>query len=123
MIVVVDVEDQPTGSLSLSGGYSTVDGFIAEVAVTETNFMGRGQYVKLSVSEGQYSRGVDLSFTEPYFLGNRMAAGFDIYAKKTDAWLYSFYNNFTTGATLRLGLPITDETDLLAALFHIYHGH
>jgi outer membrane protein insertion porin family len=109
VIVVVDVEDQPTGSLSLSGGYSTSDGFIADVSVTESNFMGRGQYVKLAVSEGQFSRGVNFSFTEPYFLGERLAAGFDIYAKKSDAWQYSFYNNFVTGATLRLGLPVTEE--------------
>ncbi len=109
MIIVVDVEDQPTGSLSVSGGYSTTDGFIADVAVTETNFMGRGQYVRLAVSEGQYSRGVDFNFTEPYFLGYRLAAGFDLYAKKSDAWRYSYYNNFITGATLRLGLPVTEE--------------
>ncbi|HUB64122.1 MAG TPA: outer membrane protein assembly factor BamA [Methylocella sp.] len=109
VIVVVDVEDQPTGSLSLSGGYSTSDGFVADVSVTETNFMGRGQYVKLAVSEGQYSRGVDFSFTEPYFLGERLAAGFDLYAKKTDPWQYSYYSNFVTGATLRLGLPVTEE--------------
>ena len=109
VIVVVDVEDQPTGSLSLSGGYSTSDGFIADVAVTETNFMGRGQYVKLAVSEGQYSRGVNFSFTEPYLFGERLAAGFDVYAKKSDAWQYSYYNNFVTGATLRLGLPVTEE--------------
>ncbi len=109
VIVVVEVEDQPTGSLSLSGGYSTTDGFIADVSVTETNFMGRGQYVKLAVSEGQYSRGVDLTFTEPYFLGERIAAGFDVYAKKTDPWIYSFYGNSSIGATLRLGLPITEE--------------
>ncbi|MGB7045057.1 MAG: outer membrane protein assembly factor BamA [Methylocella sp.] len=109
VIVVVDVEDQPTGSLSLSGGFSTTEGFIAEVSVTETNFMGRGQYVKLGVTEGQYSRGVTFNFTEPYFLGDRIAAGFDLYANKTDAFQYAFYNNFTTGATLRLGLPITEE--------------
>jgi outer membrane protein insertion porin family len=109
VIVVVDVEDQPTGSLSLSGGYSTSDGFIADVSVTETNFMGRGQFVKLAVSEGQYSRGVDFSFTEPYFLGERLAAGFDLYAKKSDPWQYSYYSDFVTGGTLRLGLPITEE--------------
>jgi outer membrane protein insertion porin family len=109
VIIVVDVEDQPTGSLSLSGGYSTSDGFIADVSVTETNFMGRGQFVKLAVSEGQFSRGVNFSFTEPYLLGNRIAAGFDIYAKQSDAWQFSNYSNFTTGGALRLGLPITDE--------------
>ncbi|MGA2638232.1 outer membrane protein assembly factor BamA [Methylocella sp.] len=109
VIVVVDVEDQPTGSLSVSGGYSTADGFIAEVAVSESNFMGRGQYVRLSVSEGQYARGVEFNFTEPYFLGNRMAAGFDLYAKQSSVSQYSYYSNFVTGGTLRLGLPVTDE--------------
>ncbi len=109
VIVVVAVDDQPTGSLAVSGGYSTSEGFIAEVAVTETNFMGRGQYVRLSVSEGQYARGVEFSFTEPYFLGNRIAAGFDIYAKQSNVNQFSFYNNFVTGGTIRFGLPVTDE--------------
>ncbi|WP_374306366.1 outer membrane protein assembly factor BamA [Methylocella sp.] len=109
VVVVVDVEDQPTGSLAVSGGYSTSDGFIAEVSVTETNFMGRGQYVRLSVSGGQYARGVEFSFTEPYFLGERLAFGFDLYAKQSTVSSYSYYNNFVTGGTLRFGLPITDE--------------
>jgi outer membrane protein insertion porin family len=109
VIVVVEVEDQPTGSFSISGGYSTTDGAIAEVSVTETNFLGRGQYVKLSASEGQYSRGWSASFTEPYFLDQRIAAGFDVYHKETDPYQYSYYETWTTGVTLRLGLPITDE--------------
>ncbi|WP_244532045.1 outer membrane protein assembly factor BamA [Methylocapsa palsarum] len=109
IIVIVDVEDQPTGALSLSGGYSTSDGFIAEVSVTETNFMGRGQYVKLAVSEGQYARGIEFNFTEPYFLGYRIAAGFDAYAKQSSVNQYSFYQSNVTGGTIRLGLPITEE--------------
>jgi outer membrane protein insertion porin family len=109
VVIVVDVEDQPTGSLSVSGGYSTTDGFIGEVSVSETNFMGRGQYVRLAGALGQYSRGVDLSFTEPYFLGYRMAAGFDAYAKVSNVSRYSYYSNFITGGTFRLGLPITEE--------------
>jgi outer membrane protein insertion porin family len=109
VIVVVEVEDQATGSFSISGGYSTTDGAIAEVSVTETNFLGRGQYVKLSASEGQYSRGWSATFTEPYFLDQRIAAGFDIYHKETDPYQYAYYENWTTGVTLRLGLPVTDE--------------
>ncbi len=109
VIVVVDVEDQPTGSLSLSGGFSTSQGFIAEASVAETNFLGRGQYVRLAVSEGQFSRGVEFNFTEPYFLGEPIAAGFDVYARKSDAFQFSVYNNFVAGAALRLGLPVTEE--------------
>lgn len=109
VIVVVDVEDQPTGSLSVSGGYSTTDGIIAELAVTETNFLGRGQYVRTALTLGQRTRGIEFNFTEPYFLDQRLAAGFDLFAKKTDVSQYSYYDNFVTGATLRLGVPITDE--------------
>jgi outer membrane protein insertion porin family len=109
VIVTVDVQDQPTGSVSLSGGYSTTAGFLAEVAFTETNFLGRGQYVKASVSEGQYSRGWGLSFTEPYFLDQRLAAGFDVFHKEQDQNVYALYQTWTTGVNLRLGIPITDE--------------
>ncbi len=106
---MVDVEDQPTGSISLSGGYSTTQGIMAELAYTETNFLGRGQYVRLSVSDGQYSQGWKASFTEPYFLGQRLAAGFDLYHQVNLQNQYALYENWTTGGTLRLGIPITDE--------------
>jgi outer membrane protein insertion porin family len=112
VIIVVEVEDQPTGSLSLSGGYSTTQGFIAEVSVSESNFMGRGQYVRLGVTEGQFSRGVDFSFTEPYFLGERVAAGFDLFAKRTDAYQFALYSNTIFGGTVRFGLPITEELSI-----------
>jgi outer membrane protein insertion porin family len=109
VIVIVEVEDQPTGSISLSGGYSTTLGFLAELAYTETNFLGRGQYVRLSVSDGQYTQGWKASFTEPYFLGQRLAAGFDIYHQTNSNNQYALYQTWTTGGTLRLGIPITDD--------------
>jgi outer membrane protein insertion porin family len=115
VIVTVEVEDQPTGSVSLSGGYSTTAGFLAEVAFTETNFLGRGQYVKLSASEGQYSRGWGASFTEPYFLDQRLAAGVDIFHKEQNPNTWATYETWTTGATLRLGVPITDELTIQPA--------
>jgi len=109
VIVPVSVEDKPTGSLSLSGGYSTTEGFLAEVAFTESNFLGRGQFVKLSATAGQYSRGWGVSFTEPYFLDQRLAAGFDIFHKQTLESTYALYGTETTGANLRLGVPVTNE--------------
>jgi outer membrane protein insertion porin family len=109
VIVVVTVEDQATGSFSVSGGYSTLDGIVGEVAVQETNFLGRGQFVRLSVQAGQYMKGVTFSFTEPYFLDHRIAAGFDVFAKDTSVSPYMFYDDFMVGGTLRFGLPVTDE--------------
>ena len=112
VIVDVEVEDQPTGSFGVSGGYSTSDGFIAELSVSESNFLGRGQFVKLAIQEGQNARGVDLSFTEPYILDTRIAAGFDLFAKQNDNTQYTDYRSFVTGGTLRLGVPITEEFSL-----------
>ncbi|MGO4523987.1 outer membrane protein assembly factor BamA [Microvirga sp. 2MCAF35] len=114
VVVNVDVEDQSTGSFAISGGYSTADGFIGEVSVTETNFLGRGQFVRLAGQLGQRAHGVDFSFTEPYFLGYRMAAGIDLYSKFSDQTRYSRYENRMTGGTLRLGLPITEEFSVTA---------
>ena len=109
VVVNVDVEDQPTGNFSVSGGYSTSDGFIAEVAVSESNFMGRGQFVRLATTIGQRTKGVEFSFTEPYFLDTRIAVGFDLFAKKNSVSRYNMYETTTVGGTLRAGIPITDE--------------
>jgi outer membrane protein insertion porin family len=109
IIITVAVEDKPTGALSLSGGYSTLYGALAEVAFTESNFLGRGQYLKLSLSQGQYMNGWGISFTEPYLFDQRLAGGFDIYHKQMLQNIYALYNTNTTGINLRLGVPITEE--------------
>ncbi len=112
VVVIVDVEDQPTGSFGVSGGYSTQDGFIGEVSVSESNFLGRGQFVRASASLGQRVRGVDLSFTEPYFLGYRMAAGVDLFFRENTNSTFALYDTSNVGATLRLGIPLTDQFSL-----------
>lgn len=109
VVVNIDVEDQPTGSFSVAGGYSTQDGIIGEVSVSESNFLGRGQYVRVAAQGGQYAKGFDFSFTEPYFLGYRMAAGFDAFYKYSDLTRYSRYETTVYGGQLRVGLPITED--------------
>ncbi|MGU3494061.1 outer membrane protein assembly factor BamA [Xanthobacteraceae bacterium A53D] len=118
-VLVVTVEDQPTGEFSVSGGYSTSDGFIGSVSLGEKNFLGRGQYVNISGTFGQYSQGAQFSFTEPYFLGYRLAAGFDLYWKETSTNSYTSYNSETIGGGIRFGLPITDEVTL-ALRYNLY---
>jgi outer membrane protein insertion porin family len=108
VVLNVDVEDQPTGQFSIGGGYSTSDGFIGEVSIAEQNFLGRGQFVRLAGTNGQRSRGVDFSFTEPYFLDRRLAAGFDLYARTSDNSRFALYDTRTVGGTLRMALPFDD---------------
>jgi outer membrane protein insertion porin family len=109
VIITVAVEDKATGSVSVSGGYSTLEGPLVEVAFTETNFLGRGQYVRLSASRGEYSNGWGITFTEPYLFDQRLAGGFDIYHKQQLQNTYALYSTNTTGVNFRLGVPITEE--------------
>jgi outer membrane protein insertion porin family len=112
VVINVDVEEQSTGEFSVAGGYSTADGFLAEASVADRNLMGRGQYAKASVTYGQRTRGVDLSFVEPYLLGYRMAGGIDFFARENLASNYVSYNTKTIGTNLRLGFALTEELAL-----------
>jgi len=109
VVVNVDVEEQPTGEFSVSGGYSTADGLIGEVSVADRNLMGRGNYAKAALTYGQYVKGFDLSFVEPYLFGYRMAGGIDVFARQNLANSYVSYDSQTIGTNLRLGFAITEE--------------
>jgi outer membrane protein insertion porin family len=109
--VVLDVEvvDQPTGDFGISGGYSTSDGLLAQVKVSEQNFMGTGKSLSASVTYGQYARAVDLSASEPYFLGSRVSAGIELYGRQSVASSYQSYGSDVYGATMQFGTPLTEQ--------------
>ena len=112
VIVNVDVEEQATGEFQISGGYSTAQGFLAEVSVAERNLLGRGQYAKAGVQIGQFARGIDLTFAEPYFLDTRVLAGIDLFYKQTIQNNFQSYNSRTMGFGLRTGLPLREDLSI-----------
>jgi outer membrane protein insertion porin family len=117
VVLVVDVVEKATGELSIGAGYSssnsaTTRGFVLEGGIGERNFLGRGQSIKLSLSGGLTARDFSLSFTEPYFLGRRIAAGFDIFRQTRQ---FTNYNSTVLGGTVRFGLPITENLSTVLA--------
>ncbi|MCX2697034.1 MULTISPECIES: outer membrane protein assembly factor BamA [Ochrobactrum] len=113
VILIVDVVEKSTGEFSIGGGYTTggdSPGAQVEAAITERNFLGRGQFVRISAGAGQDKmRNYALSFTEPYFLGYRMSAGFDVFRRSYRVSSGGRYDVEQTGGTIRFGLPITDN--------------
>ncbi len=109
--VVLDVEvvEQSTGDFMVSGGYSTTDGFLGEVKVGERNFLGTGKTLNASVTYGQYARGIDLSASEPYFLGTRISAGIELYGRQNTSSPYQSYGSDVYGATVQFGTPLTEQ--------------
>jgi outer membrane protein insertion porin family len=109
--VVLDVElaEQSTGEFNISGGYSTTDGWLAEVKLGDRSVLGSGIAVNSSVTYGQYASGIDLSATDPYFLGSRVSTGIDLYGRQSESSPYQSYGSNIYGATMQLGTPITEQ--------------
>ena len=109
VILTFLVEEQPTGELSLAAGFSSSEGVIGEVAYTERNLLGKGQFLRVKLGGSFESGQIDLSFTEPRFLDKNMSAGFDLFHKENDFSDTSGFEQRKTGGTLRVGFALTDN--------------
>jgi outer membrane protein insertion porin family len=112
VVLIVDLEEKSTGDFSVSGGYSTTDGALAEVSISERNLLGRGLFAKASVTYGQYARGYSLSFVEPYLLDYRVALGLDLYQRQQLSNSYISYGTKTLGFSPRLGFSLREDLSL-----------
>jgi outer membrane protein insertion porin family len=112
VILNVELEEKSTGDFSVSGGYSTTDGPLAEVSISERNFLGRGLFAKASVTYGEFARGISLSFIEPYLLDYRIALGLDTYYREQLPNSYISYGTRTLGFSPRIGLALREDLTL-----------
>jgi outer membrane protein insertion porin family len=112
IILVVDLEEKSTGDFSVSGGYSTTDGALGEVSISERNFLGRGLFAKASVTYGQFARGLSLSYVDPYLLDYRVALGMDAFYREQLANNFIAYGTKTIGFSPRLGFALREDLSL-----------
>ncbi len=101
-IVKVTVEEQSTGDFTFGAGFSTDSGPLGNIGVRERNLLGRGQDLRLNFTLSGVSSQIDLSFTEPYFLGKNLSAGFDLY-RTTRTQTTSDFKEERIGFGLRAG--------------------
>ncbi len=111
VVIDVDVEEQPTGSLQLGGSFSTNDGFGVAIGLSEDNFLGRGQRLSLSLSTAEDSEEYVFGFTEPYLLGRQLRFDLDLGYSAAD----SSFANYDTERTFfnpSLEFPLSDQSKL-----------
>jgi outer membrane protein insertion porin family len=111
-ILRVKVTEQPTGELSFSAGYSSIDKVVLDLGITERNFRGRGQSLRAQLSVGSLRQQIDFSFTEPRFLERDLRAGVDLFSYKYNFSRQAGYDTESTGLGLRLGFPITQNASM-----------
>jgi outer membrane protein insertion porin family len=96
----VKVKEKSTGSLSIGGGYSSVDKVIGMVELSQANLFGAGQYIKLKGELGMKSRNTEITFRDPWFLDKPIAFGASVYKNQRD---YPDFKRKSVGMELSLG--------------------
>ncbi len=118
VVVVVRVVDKATGEFSIGGGYSTSSGPLGEISFSEKK-LPRTRPVPeggCRFRDGR-NRIIRLSFTEPYFLGYRISAGFDIFTSSQDANDNRQYGIDSTGGVYPVRDPVDGEAEQQRLLY------
>ncbi len=121
IVLEANVEENPTGELQLSAGFSSIESFILSASIRQRNFRGRGQTVGASVNYSRFSRSFNLSFTEPYVFDRNISAGVDLYRRDFNSFNFTgsdrntTFRQSTTGASLRVGVPLSEYMSLVGS--------
>ena len=115
VILEANVQEKSTGELQISAGFSSLERFILSGSITQRNFRGKAQELRLSANISSYSKSIEAGFTEPYLFGRNLALGFDLFRRDYNAFntladnsRNTTYSQTTTGGQLRLGFAITE---------------
>ncbi|TVR98325.1 MAG: outer membrane protein assembly factor BamA [Rhodospirillales bacterium] len=108
-VINVEVEEKSTGSITLGAGFSTTSGAIGDVTIRERNLLGRGQDLSARLVIAQRDSQINVSFTEPYFLGRQISAGADVFRISTDRQDESSFDEKSIGGAVRFGYPVTEH--------------
>ncbi|WP_312530577.1 outer membrane protein assembly factor BamA [Paracoccus sp. (in: a-proteobacteria)] len=108
VIVDVNVEEQPTGSLNFGVSYGVNSGVGFNFSLSEQNFLGRGQQVNLSFATGSGTRSSGLTFVEPFFLGRDLKAKFQVWYNTTNRY-NSEYNTRSIGGLTGFEFPVSEN--------------
>ena len=108
VVVDVDVEEQPTGSLGFGVNYSTDSGTGLAINFSERNFLGRGQAVSFGFDTSDGAQSVNLRFREPAFLRRDLALGVNAFYNTTSQQ-FATYNTTRAGVGASLGFPTSEN--------------
>ncbi|MGC4009378.1 MAG: outer membrane protein assembly factor BamA [Pseudomonas sp.] len=117
------VEEQPSGSISASVGFAQSSGLILGGSISQTNFLGSGNYTSIGLTRSDYQTKYNFGFTNPYFTPDGVSLGYNLFYSSTDYSKYyddddevSYYSINSFGAGVSIGYPISETSRLTYGL-------
>ncbi|OED41832.1 outer membrane protein assembly factor BamA [Endozoicomonas sp. (ex Bugula neritina AB1)] len=112
------VEEQPSGSITASVGYSQSDGLLLGGSISQSNFLGTGNKVSIALNKSDVSDLYNFSFMDPYYTVDGVSRGFDVFYRKYDYTSsdISSYAADSYGGNVRYGYPISESQSLSFSL-------
>ncbi|MGM0521217.1 MAG: outer membrane protein assembly factor BamA, partial [Pseudomonadota bacterium] len=112
--VTYNVEEQPSGSISASIGFSQSAGVIYGASLSQKNFLGTGNRVNVGAQRSDTFTSINFGFTDPYWTLDGISRGYNVFYRETD---YedsdiSTYSTDAYGAGINFGYPISELSRL-----------
>jgi outer membrane protein insertion porin family len=108
VVVDVNVEEQPTGSLSFGASYGVNSGPGVSISLKESNFLGRGQYVAVNIATASDTQDNSITFIEPFVLGRDLKFKFNAYYN-TSSNDNSDFSTKMIGVSPSLEFPVSEN--------------
>ena len=108
--VVVTVTEKNTGSLNFGVGYSQADKLTVSASVSQANIFGSGNQLAFQVNNGSINRIYSLTYVNPYWTVDGIAAGIDLFRRDVDTsdLTVTEYQTTSTGVGVNFGIPVTE---------------
>lgn len=108
VVVDVDVVEKNTGSLSFGLSYGAGSGVGGTISLSESNFLGRGQFLKFEVGIGSSNIDGELTFAEPHFLDRNVRFELSVY-RRSSTQQNANYNTLNTGFSPNISFPVSEN--------------
>ena len=106
------VVERPSGNLLLGLGYSSSEGPVFDISLTDENIFGSGNRLSASFDTSDVSRDISVSWLNPYWNVDGVSRGIDAYIRRTDASEANLadYDLDRIGAGMTFGVPVSEST-------------
>ncbi|RNF73009.1 outer membrane protein assembly factor BamA [Marinomonas rhizomae] len=110
----VVVQEQASGSIQASIGYSQEDGTVLGFGISKRNFLGTGNKLSFSASRTDSTQDYSINYDNPYFTVDGVSRGFQVFYQTSDHADDDVedYDLDEIGVGVNYGYPISDTQRL-----------